>query len=57
MNALQLMIYLGLMNHNYPANVNLLFENLLSFVNYDLYKADDLNNKIFDFKDDNPLTP
>lgn len=55
MNALQLMIYIGLVNLAFPLNVKNMFSVLLSFVNFDLFKIDDLNAEIYDLNDDHPL--
>lgn len=50
------MIYIGLINLRYPANVQIMFNNLLSFVNFDLYKTDDLNKIIFNYNNDTVIS-
>ena len=49
------MIYIGLVNLAFPLNVKNMFSILLSFVNFDLFKIDDLNSEIYDLNDDHPL--
>lgn len=54
-NALQLIIYLGMIKINYSANVQNLFESLLGFVNFDIINFDNINAKIFDLSQDHPI--
>ena len=56
MNALQFILYIGLISINYPANVQLLFSILFGFVNFDIFRSEDIHNALFSFSNEDSFS-